>query len=146
RGVTTFELPPDHPAYPPALAILGTPGKPPPTLYVRGTLPARPGVAVVGTRQASEHACAFTRNLAAALVGDGLAVWSGGAGGIDAAAHEATLDAGGAPVLVAGGGLDRPYPPEHTALFDRVLARGGALVARVPDGTPPSRPGFLQRN
>src|SRR6185312_3802986 len=47
---------------------------------------------------------------------------------------------------VGGGGLDRPYPAGHAALFDRVVAEGGALVALVPDETPPRPSGFLHRN
>ena len=134
------------PAYPPALAVLGSEGRSPPRIWVRGALPEGPGVAIVGTRQPSAEAVAFTRTLAEALAREGIAVWSGGAAGIDAAAHEAALDAGGVTVLVAGGGLDRPYPPEHHGLFQRVLDQGGALVARVPDGTPPAAPLFLARN
>ncbi len=144
--MTSTPIAPGDPAYPAALLALAEPGRPPPVLYVRGRLPSVTGVAIVGTRHPSQAACAFTRTLASALVAQGIAVWSGGAAGIDAAAHEAALDAGGLTVLVAGGGLDRPYPPEHKGLFARVLARGGALVARVPDGTPPMAPHFLQRN
>src|SRR4051812_33380270 len=140
--VSSTSIPPDDPAYPPALAALA----PPPTLYVRGRLPGGVGVAIVGTREASLAARAFTRTLATALAAEGLVIWSGGAVGIDAAAHEAVLDAGGITVLVAGGGLDRPSPSQHRGLFERVVASGGALVARVPDGTPPMPPWFIQRN
>src|SRR4051812_18476498 len=118
---------PGDPAYP---AELGAAGAPP--LYLRGPLPARPGVAVVGTREPSDQALAFTRALVLELGQAGLAIWSGGARGIDAAAHEAALEAGVPTVVVAGGGLDRPYPPEHAPLYARVLAGGGALCARVP--------------
>ena len=140
-SVPSTRLAPDHPDYPPALGALDSP-----VLYVRGRLPSQTGIAIVGTRRASEAACAFTRALATELVAEGFAIWSGGAAGIDAAAHEAALDAGGITVLVAGGGLDRPYPPQHRALFERVPEHGGALVARVPDGTAPMAPWFLQRN
>ena len=144
--MTSTILPPGHPSYPPALTALDGPERPSPILYLRGRLPTGPGVAVVGTRHPCDAACDFTRTLVQGLVAEGLAIWSGGAIGIDAAAHEAALAAGGVTVVVAGGGLDRPYPPHHAALFDRVLAQGGALVARVPDGTPPMAPWFLQRN
>ncbi len=144
--MTSTAIPPGHPSYPPALAAIDGPGRPSPVLYLRGRLPAGPGVAVVGTRRPCEAACDFTRALVRGLVAEGLAIWSGGAVGIDAAAHEAALDAGGVTVVVAGGGLDRPYPPQHGALFDRVLAQGGALLARQPDGTRPMAPWFLQRN
>jgi DNA processing protein len=144
--VSSTSIAPDHPAYPPALASLAAPGHPPPTLYVRGTLPTGPGIAVVGTRRPSSEALVFTRALTTALVTEGFVIWSGGAVGIDAAAHEAALDAGGTTVVVAGGGLDQPYPRQNQGLFERVIERGGALVARVPDGTPPMAPWFLQRN
>ena len=144
--MTSTSIAPDDPSYPSALAALGSSERPPPTLYLRGRLPELPGVAIVGTRAPSEEAAAFARALAGALAREGVAVWSGGAIGIDAAAHEGALEAGGVTVLVAGGGLDRPYPPQHRDLFDRVVERGGALVARVPDGTPPTPPHFLQRN
>ncbi len=137
---------PDDAGYPPALFDLGGPGRGPPAIWVRGRLPILPGVAVVGTRAATEEAAAFARKLAADLAAQGVAVWSGGAAGIDAAAHEGALDVGGMTVLVAGGGLDRPYPPQHRELFERVEASGGALVARVPDGTSPMPALFLQRN
>jgi DNA processing protein len=142
----SIPLPPTAAAYPTALLALGTPERPPPTLWLRGALPFLPAVAIVGTRDPSAEAVAFTRDLATALVRAGVAVWSGGAIGIDAAAHEAALDAGGLTVVVCGGGLDRPYPPQHRLLFDRVLESGGALLARVPDGTAPMPLHFLARN
>jgi DNA processing protein len=139
-GSTSID--PADPAYPAALAAL----RAPPVLYVRGALPERPGVAVVGTRAPSAAALDFTRSLAGELSRAGFAIWSGGAFGIDAAAHEAALSAGAPTVVVAGGGLARPYPREHAALFERVVAEGGALLARVADASPPTPPGFLLRN
>ena len=115
-------------------------------LYVRGAIPRAPGVAIVGTRRASEQAIAFTRALVLDLAARGFSVWSGGAIGIDAAAHEAALESGAPTVVVMGGGLDRPYPPENRGLFDRILAAGGALVARVADDVAPRASGFHQRN
>src|SRR5262245_18323208 len=134
--VSSIAIPPEDPACPPALAALS----PPPTLYVWGGLPAAPGVAIVGTREASPAARAFTRSLPASRVAEGIPICSGGAVGIDAAAREAVLDVAGITVLVAGGGVDRPYPAQHRGLFERVVSRGGALVVRVPDGTPPMPP------
>lgn len=143
-------LAPGHPAYPSALAslpLVRRVGEPePPTLRVRGALPTAPGVAVVGTREASPEALTFTRALVAHLVSLGIVVWSGGARGIDGAAHEAALDAGGATVVVLAGGLRRPYPREHVPLFERALRQGGALVARVADDEPPLPYRFLLRN
>jgi DNA processing protein len=142
-------LAPGDPSYPPSLLLAAGSGNipdPPPVLFVRGVIPRAPGVTIVGTRRASEQASAFTRALIADLAPRGFSVWSGGAIGIDAAAHEAALLAGAPTVVVMGGGLDRPYPPEHRGLFDRILAAGGALVARVADDVAPRAIGFHQRN
>ena len=137
-------LTPADPGYPEVLAGLALGGTP--SLYLRGALPSVRGVAVVGTRRPTAEAVAFTRSLVRDLAAEGLAIWSGGALGIDAAAHEAALLAGAPTVVVMGGGLGRPYPKEHAALFDRVVASGGALLARVPDTMPPMPAGFLLRN
>jgi DNA processing protein len=155
RVRSTLVLPGD-PAYPSSLAVLvQEPRDPrageqearaPPPLYVRGELPSAPGVTIVGTRRPSDEAARFTRALARDLAAHGFCIWSGGAVGVDAAAHEGALDAGAPTVVVMGGGLDRAYPPEHKDLFARVLAQGGALVARVPDHVAPMPHGFHQRN
>ncbi|MEP7126437.1 MAG: DNA-processing protein DprA [Byssovorax sp.] len=136
---------PTDPAYPAALADLARKGALP-SLYLRGPLPTLPGVAIVGTRQPTAEALSFTRELVTRLAAEGLAIWSGGALGIDAAAHETALACGAPTVVVMGGGLDRPYPKAHVALYERVLAAGGALLARVPDETDPNPGGFHLRN
>ncbi len=136
---------PTDPAYPEALHDLAS-ARALPSLYVRGALPKRLGVAIVGTRQPTDEALAFTRVLVAGLAKEGLAIWSGGARGIDAAAHEAALACGAPTVVVMGGGLDRPYPKEHVALYERVLVAGGALLARVADDKDPQPSGFFLRN
>lgn len=119
---------------------------PPAAVFVRGELPRGPSVAVVGTRTPSEAGLAFTRELVTDLVGAGVAVLSGGARGIDAAAHSAALDAGGTTVVVAPSGFDAPYPPEHADLFERVLLQRGAYVSLVPRHVKPTRGGFHARN
>ncbi|WP_437752103.1 DNA-processing protein DprA [Sorangium sp. So ce1389] len=145
--MASIEILPSDPSYPAPLWALVTESEAaPPTLYLRGVLPARPGVAIVGTRAASDEALRFTRALAAALGDAGFSIWSGGARGVDAAAHEGALEARAPTVVVSGGGHARPYPREHAPLFDRILAAGGALLARVPDDTPPLPGLFLQRN
>ena len=136
---------PTDPDYPAALRDLAS-EQPKPSLYLRGALPSARGVAIVGTRCPTAEAVAFTRALVRDLAAEGLAIWSGGAFGIDAAAHEAALLCGAPTVVVMGGGLDRPYPKEHVALFERVVAAGGALLARVEDERPPQPLGFFQRN
>lgn len=131
-------------AYPHAL--LESPD-PPLLLYVQGD-PAwlsAPSVAVVGSRrptaQGRDHAHAFAQQLAAA----GQVVVSGLALGIDGAAHEGALAAGGATVAVVGTGLDRVYPPRHRDLAHRVTEHG-ALVSEYLPGTPPLPENFPQRN
>jgi DNA processing protein len=130
--------------YPAQLATLDDA---PPLLYVLGdvSLLHAPQLAIVGSR----HPTAAGRSLAARIARDlaaaGLAITSGLARGIDAAAHEATLTAGGKTIAVCGTGLDICYPAQHRALFDRI-AREGLLVSEFPPGTPPRAPNFPQRN
>ncbi|HTL14091.1 MAG TPA: DNA-processing protein DprA [Thermomonas sp.] len=132
------------PGYPPLLRRIASP---PPMLFVAGDpgLLWRPAVAVVGSRAATAggraNAAAFARALAAA----GLCVASGLAAGIDAAAHAAALEVGGATVAVLGTGPDVPYPPRHRPLLDRVAAHG-AVVSEHPPGTGPLRQHFPSRN
>lgn len=130
------------PGYPPDLLALE---RPPAAVYLRGALPPGRGVALVGTRTASKAACDKAARMAAHLVGADRFVVSGGAYGIDAGAHTGALDAGGATVVVFGGGLDRPYPDRHIALFERAATQG-CLLSPFRPGTPPLRGGFLARN
>jgi DNA processing protein len=118
----------------------------PAALYVRGTLPPVEGaVAVVGSRAASPYGLGVARALAADLARAGLVVVSGLARGIDTAAHEAALAAGGASVAVVPAGLDHVVPREHRGLAERLAARG-ALVSEWPAGPPPFRGAFVSRN
>lgn len=119
---------------------------PPLQLRVAGELQRfRRTVAIVGTRYADEEALQFTRELAAHLAYSGLITVSGGAYGIDAAAHEGALMASGRTVAVLATGLRLAYPPRHRPLFERI-ARSGALITEVPNQFNP-RPGlFLRRN
>ena len=133
-----------HPAWP---AMLLQTADPPLLLYAQGDLAclAAPAVAVVGSRhpsaQGGDNAQAFAGGLARA----GWVVVSGLAQGIDAAAHEGALAAGGLTVAVVGTGLDITYPPRHRALAQRVAAQG-ALLSEYAPGTPPLREHFPQRN
>ncbi|MFO0658363.1 MAG: DNA-processing protein DprA [Polyangiaceae bacterium] len=130
------------PNYPSALRELTSP---PAFLFVRGQIPIAPAIAIVGTRSPSPDALRYTRVIARSLVDAGYAVWSGGALGIDQAAHRGALSAAGSTVLVAGAGLDVPYPPGSQSLFHEVEA-SGALVSIVEDHEPPKRWVFLARN
>ncbi|TAM93191.1 MAG: DNA-protecting protein DprA [Jatrophihabitans sp.] len=122
---------------------------PPLALWVRGgadlTSMAVHTVGVVGARAATAYGEHVTAELAYAAASAGLTVVSGGAYGIDAAAHRAALAAGGETVIVSAGGLDRPYPGGNAALFERAADRG-LLVSESPPGCAPQRRRFLTRN
>jgi DNA processing protein len=132
------------PRYPARLARLEDA---PPLLHVRGDPAAlsHPAVAVVGARAATRYGLGVARDVAAALARAGIAVISGLANGIDAAAHTAALEAGGLTLAVQGCGIDRVYPRGHRALADRIAA-SGAVVTEFAPGTPPLAPHFPQRN
>jgi DNA processing protein len=101
---------------------------------------------VVGTRAASAEGLAFARRLAADLAREGVAVLSGGAEGIDTAAHLGALDVGGPTVVVAASGTERPYPQKNAELFRRIVREGGAYVSSVAPDLPALQFRFLQRN
>ena len=105
-------------------------------------LPA--AVAIVGTRAAPEEAKRFTRWFARELARVGVVIISGGAFGVDAAAHEGALDVDGRTIAVIGGSLDKLYPEEHAGLYARIRA-SGAVVSMCPRGTSMKNP-FLRRN
>ncbi len=137
-------LPLGDPRYPPQLAAV--PGCPR-ALHIRGdpAVLALPQLAIVGSRAASAAGRETAFEFAAALASRGLAITSGLAAGIDAAAHRGALAAGGITIAVCGTGLDRVYPAEHAALAGAIAERG-ALVTEFPDGTPPLAQNFPQRN
>ncbi|HEU4612456.1 MAG TPA: DNA-processing protein DprA, partial [Kofleriaceae bacterium] len=78
--------------------------------------------------------------------GRGVQVVSGGALGIDGAAHRGALAGGGYTVVVLGSGVDVAYPARHAGLFDQIVASGGALVSMFPLGMQPRRGSFVERN
>lgn len=118
----------------------------PERLRVCGELGDRRRVAVVGTRLPDDYGTELAREIAAGLARSGFTVVSGGAAGIDGAAHRAALDAGGHTIAVFGTGIDVAYPPEHQPLFDEIVDAGGALVSELPDGSPPTQWSFPKRN
>lgn len=119
---------------------------PPPRVFLHGRLPRGPAVAVVGTRTATREALDWTRAFSAELAAAGVAILSGGADGIDTAAHEGALDAGGVTVVVTPAGFDHPYPAHNAGLYRRVVESGGGYVSLYPDGAPATRPEFFARN
>lgn len=124
-------------------------GHPPLALWAIGPLRlddvAERSVAIVGTRAASAYGEHVAAELATGLVERDVAVVSGGAYGIDGAAHRAALAADGSTVAVLAGGLDVLYPAGHSALLHRV-GREGLLVSEYPPGVRPARHRFLTRN
>jgi DNA processing protein len=124
-------------------------GRPPLVLWALG--PARldemaqRAAAVVGTRAATSYGEQVTADLAAGLAERDVVVVSGGAYGIDGAAHRAALAADGVTVAVLAGGLDIPYPAGHSGLLHRI-GGNGLLVTEYPPGVRPARHRFLTRN
>lgn len=137
RPVFTIE-----PGYPPALASIDAP---PPMLYVKGdtAILTRPAVAIVGSRQASAAGHKLTKRFAHGIGAAGYAIVSGLARGIDAAAHESSLDTG--TIAVVAGGVDVVYPPENAALHAAIAERG-AILSEQPPGFTPRGKDFPRRN
>ncbi|MDZ5442555.1 DNA-processing protein DprA [Micromonospora sp. 4G57] len=122
---------------------------PPLCFWVRGAWPLAEAmarsVAVVGARAATSYGVHVATELGYGLADREWSVVSGGAFGIDAAAHRGALSAGGLTVAVLACGVDRPYPMGNAALFDRI-AETGLLVSEWMPGAEPLRPRFLIRN
>ncbi|MFE9095503.1 DNA-processing protein DprA [Streptomyces sp. NPDC007264] len=102
-------------------------------------------VAVVGARACTEYGAHVAATLAAGLAERGWVVVSGGAYGVDGAAHRGTLAVGGATVAVLASGVDRPYPRGHTELITRI-AHQGLVVGELPPGEHPTPSRFVLRN
>ncbi|MCV7234572.1 DNA-processing protein DprA [Mycobacterium branderi] len=109
----------------------------PPLLFVKGRLAAdEVGVSIVGSREVSSRGRRMAADIARGLVKRGIAVISGLAAGVDTAAHEATLSAGGRPVAVLGTGITRAYPKAGRALHDQVGTTGALVSQFLPDCSP----------
>lgn len=118
-------------------------------LWVRGRPSLRmwalKSVAVVGARACTEYGAHMAATLAAGLAEQGWVVVSGGAYGVDGAAHRGALGAGGATVAVLACGVDRPYPRGHTRLISRI-AEQGLVIGELPPGDHPTPSRFILRN
>lgn len=115
-------------------------------LYLNGELPLGFAVAIVGTRFPSPGSRKFAHDLARDLASANVAVLSGGAEGIDSAAHEGALAGGGATLVVAPAAFDRPFPEKNRPLFERIVNSGGGYLTSFAPGTPATRPQFFERN
>jgi len=102
-------------------------------------------IAIVGSRNATPYGLRIATEFAAALAEGGYTIISGGAFGIDAAAHRGALAVGGKTVVVLAGGVDCPYPLAHSNLFTDA-SKNGALISEHPAGTPSRKHNFLERN
>jgi DNA processing protein len=125
-----------HPKYPPGLCTIPDP---PPFLFVRGSLAGTNGngVGIVGSRHATPYGRGISEKSGRELAAQGVTVVSGGAVGIDTAAHREAVASGGKTVAVLGCGLDVDYPRENRELFEKIVAGGGALISEYALGAQP---------
>jgi len=119
----------------------------PPVLYARGDteILQKHAVAIVGARSPTVYGKHATKKIAGELAEQHLVVVSGLARGIDAIAHEATIDAGGKTVAVLGSGIDKVFPVSNRALGERII-KNGCIISEFPLGVPPEPFNFPRRN
>jgi len=131
--------------WPKQLSDLGS-GEPP-ALWILGEAKVlqEPLVSVVGARLSSDYGIGITRDLVRYLVERKYSIVSGGALGIDAAAHESSIASNGKTIAVMAGGIDRLYPSRNLDLFSQIRQQG-LLISEVAPGVAPARWRFLQRN
>ncbi|MFI5378222.1 MAG: DNA-processing protein DprA [Tepidisphaerales bacterium] len=138
-------LTPDSPEYPELLKQIYDP---PVVLFCRGTFEPRDlfAVAIVGSRRCSIYGREQAERFGSLLAGVGITVISGGARGVDSAAHRGALrHPAGRTFAVLGSGLDQPYPRENAPLFDQLATRG-CVMSEYAFGTPPEAQNFPRRN
>lgn len=134
------------PAYPPLLRLIPNP---PPLLYVRGKLDPehdKHALAVVGSRACTPYGIEQAERFSAFLAQCGLTIVSGGARGIDTAAHRAALRVKARTIVVMGCGLSHCYPPENAEIYDKIVTSGGAIISELPLRTAPAAENFPARN
>jgi DNA processing protein len=120
---------------------------PPPILYVKGELHPNDSraISVVGARNATSYGKSVAEWISSQLASKGITVVSGMAHGIDSAAHNGALNAGGYTIAVMGNGLDIVYPSDNAKLYEKILT-SGAVISELSMGTPSHRMNFPRRN
>jgi len=123
----------------------------PSEIYVSGNVfeelqAGAPLISIVGTRKATLSGRSFAREIASKLCKQGLVIVSGLAMGIDTAAHEGALAAGGRTIAVLARGLDFIYPRQNENLARKIVETGGAIISEYPVGVPALPHQFLERN
>lgn len=127
-------------------ASLRTIDSPPLLLYMRGTLPNAPRLALVGSRGPTDYGKEVTTLFASELSRAGMCIVSGLALGIDAIAHQNALGTRGNTIAVLGSGIDLVTPHTNRPLGEAILAQGGAILTEFPPGTPALPANFPRRN
>ena len=117
------------------------------SIYIKGTIPKdKTPIAIVGTRKASSYGKKTAYDFSFVLAKNGFLIISGLALGIDTAAHQGALDAGGQTIAVLGNGLDKIYPASNGRLGEKMISSGGCLISEYPSQTPSFPGNFLMRN
>lgn len=120
---------------------------PPAVLFYQGTLPKSDrSISIVGSRKSTAYGIQTAERIAEDLSSQGVTIVSGGARGIDSAAHRGCLKGKSPTIAVAACGLDRTYPPENRNLFRQIAESGGCMISEYPPGTPPLGRQFPARN
>ena len=119
---------------------------PPAVLYVAGSMPFRPAIAVVGTRSPTEFGISVVESVVKEAARRSHGVVSGLAIGIDAAAHDAAIEHGTPTWAVLGSGVEEPTPKRNVKLAERIIATGGGLISEHPPGTSANAQRLVARN
>ena len=129
--------------------VLKNISQPPAVLYVKGDyeiLKNTVFAGIVGARNSDMYGIRIAETIASEIGQTGAGIVSGGAKGIDSAAHRGALRVKAPTVAVLGCGIDVCYPPQNKELFEKIIESGGAIVSEFPFGTEPGKKNFPRRN